>query len=491
MMKGPQCHLHSCTPGLLTALLCQLGESDHTLFLAVNKATQLLVRHSNTESAKECVDIMLDKLCESVAMNDVTLSRVLTLCGVWAAPDRCRLTCDSLERCVSALMRVCRENRQRQQSWYSCMDLFLVLVRANLRVKLVEMCKLVARVSDVLECVTAENEWCVKGACDVIEGILLLVSEDMFKRHVLEPWITLSERTLLDNTVVDRVLYCWTQILGRVSEGDSERVGEEGEKRIKLDSSNVYGVNLLTVLTNSVTLPLTKHTAANLSCLCLCLQSMRSPPKEVLQMVEDNLKQLPPLATSHGGLILTTMRDCIITLVRTRDLHTVLSPSILISLLSLYPTSYSLLEAIETYSSTTLPHDVTEELVTLLVPSLSSPFSHVRQKILGILTSLSHTHPLDTDLLQVCTSSENTQADLLHYKEKLGCLSRLVFRADRSQLMTEIGIRLLISQFYTNFSPIWVQVRQLVTSYAVEETKGVFWKVNSYDYFKSIIWIQE
>ena len=77
----------------------------YTLFLAVNKATQSLVRHSNTESA----DIMLDRLCESVAMSDVTLSRVLTLCGVWAGPDRCRLTCDSLERCVSVLMRVCKE----------------------------------------------------------------------------------------------------------------------------------------------------------------------------------------------------------------------------------------------------------------------------------------------------------------------------------------------------------------------------------------------
>ena len=63
------------------------------------------------------------------------------------------------------LMRVCKEIGQRQQAWYSCMDLFLVLVRANLRVKLVEMCNLVARVSEVLECVTAENEWCVKGTC--------------------------------------------------------------------------------------------------------------------------------------------------------------------------------------------------------------------------------------------------------------------------------------------------------------------------------------
>ena len=43
--------------------------------------------------------------------------------------------------------------------------------------------------------------------------------------------------------------------------------------------------------------------------------------------------------------------------------------------------------------------------------------------------------------------------------------------------MTEIGMRLLLSQFYTNFSPIWSQVRQLVTSYATEEAKGVFWKV--------------
>ena len=477
MMKGPQFHLHSCTPGLLAALLDQLSESDHTLFLAVNKATQSLVRHSNTESAKECVDVMLDRLCESVAMTDVTLSGVLTLCGVWAGPDRCRLTCDSLERCVNELVRVCREIGQRQQSWYSCMDLFLVLVRANLRVKLVEMCNLVARVSDVLECVTAENEWCVKGACDVIEAILLLVSEDMFKRHVLEPWTAFSERTILHNTVTDRILYCWTQILSRISEKDSEMVGEEGEKRIKLDSSNVYGANLLTVLTNRATLPLTQHTAADVSCLCLCLQSMNSPPEEALQLVEDNIKQLPSLATSHRGFILTTLRDCILTLVRARDLHTVLPPSILTSLLSLYPTSYSLLEVMEIYSSTTLPHDVTEELVTLLVPSLSSPFSHIRHKTLAILTSLSHTHPLDTDLLQVCTSSENTQADLLHYKEKLGCLRRLAYRADRSQLMTEIGMRLLLSQFYTNFSPIWTQVRQLVTSYATEEAKGVFWKV--------------
>ena len=447
MMKGPPCHLHSCTPGLLTALLDQLSESDHTLFLAVNKATQSLVRHSNTESAKECIDIMLDRLCESVAMSDVTLSRVLTLCGVWAGPDRCRLTCDSLERCVSVLMRVCKEIGQRQQAWYSCMDLFLVLVRANLRVKLVEMCNLVARVSEVLECVTAENEWCVKGTCDVIEGILPLVSEEMFKRYILEPWITLSERIILDNTATDRVLYCWTQILSKVSEGgDSEKVGEEGEKRIKIDSSNVYGANLLTVLANKATLPPTEHTAANISCMCMCVQSMRSPPEETLQLVEDNLKQLPPLATSHGGFILTTLRDCMLTLVRTRDLHTVLPPSILTSLLSLYPTSYSLLEAIQIYCSTTLPHDVTEELVTILVPSLSSPFSHVRQKTLGTLTSLSHTHPLDIDLLQLCTSSENTQADLLHYKEKIGYMRRLVYRADRCQLMTEIGMRLLLSQ---------------------------------------------
>ena len=58
------------------------------------------------------------------------------------------------------------------------------------------------------------------------EGILPLVSEEMFKRYMLEPWITFSEDYTI--TLQDRST---AQIL-RVSEVRRQRVGEEGEKSL-------------------------------------------------------------------------------------------------------------------------------------------------------------------------------------------------------------------------------------------------------------------
>ncbi|KAI6646604.1 Small subunit processome component 20-like [Oopsacas minuta] len=475
MMKGPQYHFHSCTPGLLTSLLDQLSESESSLSQAVYRTTQCLVSHSNTESAKECINIMLDRLSRSTDMSDVMLSGIISLCSVWIA----RLTPDSFERFVSSLIQVCRGIGHRQESWKACMDIFIQLIRANLKIKLVEMCSLVAKVSDILECVITRNEWSVAGGCDLIEGILLLVSEELFSRSILSQWVILSERIIqekyeLDSIIIDRILYSWCQIQSRIS----EKV-EKGEKRIKLDSTNTYGSNLLSVLMNRANIPLTKDKAANLSCLCLCLQSMVAPPDEALQLVEDNLKLLHPLAAKYGDTLLTTLRDCIHTLTSSRDLQSVYPPSQLLSLISQYSTSYSLLEAIEIYChNTILPQDITDEVIRLLVPCLCSPYSHVRLTTISILLSLTICPSINTNLLPVCKSSEQTQADLMHYKEKLGYLRRLSYFRD-SSIETEISFRVLISQFYVNFSPVWDQVRQLVNGYATEETKDVFWKIVS------------
>ena len=492
IMKGPQSQFHSCAPRLLAALLDQLTDATHTdsslLLVAVEKTTLSLVMHSNVESAKECVSIMMDRLSVSGAMSDVILSGIISLCSMWAGPERCRLTADSFGRSVDTLVKVCREICQRSLSWSACMDLFLKLVRANKRTKLVEMSNLVARVNDLLECVITETEWSVQGVCDVIEGLLPLVSGELFRRYVLTPWVCVSERILRKSeggqVLTDRVLFCWSQVLSGVSPGQEEEE-ERGEKRIKLDSTDSFGANLLSVLASRAERPLLQDRSAGISCLCLCIQSMAAPPAEALQLVEDSLRQL--CDTFQGDCIVTmpesvlsTLRDCLQTLASSRDLQTVLPPQQLLSLLSLCTHSYSLLESTEIYvAHAILSRDTTDQLVALLVPKLSSPYSHARLRAISILLSLSPPCAPDRGLLSLCLTSEQTQPDLLHFKRRLGCLRGLTYRTgDRSELESELSLRLLVSQFYVNFSPVWEQVRPLVTSYALEETKNLFWKVS-------------
>ena len=502
IMKGPQSHLHSCAHGLLTALLDQLiEETDPSLLLvAIKKTTLCLVMHSSVESAQECINITMDRLSESGRMSDVILSGVISLFSLWVGPERCRLTADSFGRSVDTLVKVCREISERSGAWNACMDLFLRMVRANQRVTLVDVCHLVARVSDLLECVMTGAVWSVQGACELIEGVLPLLSEELFHRYILTSWVCVSERVLQESAdpergqiITDRVLFCWSQILSRVSGGQAE--GEKGEKRIKLDSTDTFGANFLSALVSRAEKQLPPDRSADLSALCLCIQAMPTPPEEALQLVEDSTRQLYAAVTFQGDSLvarpeslLSTLRDCLQTLASRRDLQTVLPPHQLITLLSL-SSCYSLLEATEIYTAeTSLSPDVTDQLIALLLPRLSSPYSHVRLKAVSTLLALSPSVPLDRDLLSLCLSCEQTQPDLLHFKQRLGCLRGLSYSTGggRGERETELSLRLLISQFYVNFSPIWEQVRQLITSYALEESKTLFWKVGFHSKLNSI-----
>ena len=482
-MKGPQPHFHSCASSLLRALLHLLDTGAlHTSELAtaflhsLKKTCELMVLHSNVGTAQECINILLDKLSESAELGDASLGGLVEVSGCWVGPDRCRLSPDSFDRCVSGLLGLCGSVSDKRESWKRCSEVLVRLVKTNERVELVEVSGLWCRVGEVLRSVNSREEWSVEAGCSMVEGLLSL-NVASFSSNVLTSWIEMSERILTEPsapaTIVDRALYSWSLVLGGV-----EEEGGSGEKRIKLDSSDPFGASLFPMLLERSRLPFSRERAASLSCLCLYAQRVISPPEPALLLIEASLSQLYQLMTSREEALLTTLRDCVQTLVRCRDLTATFPPYQLTSLLSQFPNSPSLLQATDTYARhAALSRDVSEQILALVLPTLSSPYSHIRTHTLSILSAISP----HTATLSVCSAAEGAGVDAIRYKERLGQLRRLVHTSgnERGDVELEICFRILVSQFYLNFSPIWDQVRPLVTSYTVGGTNSVFWKVTN------------
>ena len=78
-----------------------------------------------------------------------------------------------------------------------------------------------------------------------------------------------------------------------------------------------------------------------------------------------------------------------------------------------------------------------------------------------------------------CLEAELVPLTFHEYRRKLIFLQKLVYSNTRHtpEVVKEAPLRYLVGMLYLNLSTMWDPVMTLITTYAVDENKMMFWKV--------------
>ncbi|XP_065909347.1 small subunit processome component 20 homolog isoform X2 [Dysidea avara] len=136
--------------------------------------------------------------------------------------------------------------------------------------------------------------------------------------------------------------------------------------------------------------------------------------------------------------------------------------------------------------------DQIDVVFPLLVHNLTSPLHKVRLLTLRILIlfkqplmenseDMEEEDPTPCDIINLCLAAEETELLALEFRKNLHHLNKLHYsphRFDRiPSLYKEVPLRYLIGNLYVNLSLLWTPIMELISGYAVDSNKTIFWSV--------------
>ena len=116
-----------------------------------------------------------------------------------------------------------------------------------------------------------------------------------------------------------------------------------------------------------------------------------------------------------------------------------------------------------------------EKLGFLFEKNLSSSDALLRRLTLSVLQHIDTTNSL---VYEWCLFAEEIPASLPTIRDKLLKLNKLLSLKDTASEQTKANmIRLIFSNFFVNFTPLWEPVQNILCSFAAANEKDVFWAI--------------